>query len=126
MGATFKIKPESKKAFIDAIKSGLSTVAINSVSGYNSTRIRLAQDKYTPKRYGSLRVKSTQTVSNNGKTCAVLKRKYMQPYAEKQFTTQFRNYTTPGTGPRWDIKSESEVIDIVKEAIVSELKKQFG
>lgn len=120
-----KITEESKKSFIQAIERGLSTVAYNSISGYNANRIKAAQDKYTPKRTGMLRKTSVLTPNKTAQG-ATLTRRYYQPYAQKQFTTQFRNYTTPGTGPRWDIKSESEVIDIVKEAIISELKKQFG
>lgn len=27
-------------------------------------------------------------------------------YAQKQFRTQFRNYTTPNTGSRWDLKAK--------------------
>src|SRR5690625_259075 len=29
------------------------------------------------------------------------------PYARVQFYTQFENYTTPGTGPRWDNKTKA-------------------
>lgn len=28
------------------------------------------------------------------------------PYAKYQFYNQFSNYTTPGTGPRWDLKAK--------------------
>ena len=36
---------------------------------------------------------------------------YNVPYARKQFYTQFQNYTTPGTGPRWDKKAKSIHLD---------------
>ena len=37
---------------------------------------------------------------------------YLMPYAKAQFyggtnKARFSNYTTPGTGPRWDLKAES-------------------
>lgn len=32
---------------------------------------------------------------------------YWVPYARIQFYTQFQNYTTPGTGPRWDLKAQA-------------------
>src|SRR4051794_19039853 len=28
------------------------------------------------------------------------------PYAARLFYNQYSNYTTPGTGPRWDLKAE--------------------
>lgn len=31
---------------------------------------------------------------------------YNTPYAKKQYSTQFKNYTTPGTGPYWDKKAQ--------------------
>lgn len=31
---------------------------------------------------------------------------YNTPYAAKQFYVQHINYTTPGTGPRWDLKAK--------------------
>lgn len=32
---------------------------------------------------------------------------YNVPYAAYQFYIQHSNYTTPGTGPRWDLKAKS-------------------
>ena len=32
---------------------------------------------------------------------------YPEIYAKRQFYNQFSNYTTPGTGPRWDLKAKS-------------------
>ncbi|MBC2190533.1 minor capsid protein [Listeria booriae] len=29
------------------------------------------------------------------------------PYAKRLFYNQFSNYTTPGTGPRWDLEAKS-------------------
>lgn len=33
---------------------------------------------------------------------------YNTPYARKQFYVQHNNYTTPGTGPRWDLRAKSK------------------
>lgn len=33
---------------------------------------------------------------------------YNVPYARKQFYLQHSNYTTPGTGPRWDLRAKSK------------------
>lgn len=32
---------------------------------------------------------------------------YNVPYAKPLFYNQYRNYTTPGTGPRWDLKASA-------------------
>jgi hypothetical protein len=32
---------------------------------------------------------------------------YNTPYARRQYYNQFINYTTPGTGPKWDQKAKS-------------------
>lgn len=46
---------------------------------------------------------------------------YGVPYARRQFYTQFSNYTTPNTGPRWDLKAKSihinSWIHITKQAM---------
>lgn len=36
---------------------------------------------------------------------------YNAPYAAYQFYNQFNNYTTPGTGPRWDLKAKGLYIN---------------
>lgn len=36
---------------------------------------------------------------------------YHMPYAARQFYEQAANYTTPGTGPRWDEKAKGIYMD---------------
>lgn len=57
-------------------------------------------NQYVPFKEGGLR----QATSINIDASAV---NYHQKYARKQFYGQHKNYTTPGTGPRWDLKAES-------------------
>lgn len=54
---------------------------------------------FVPKKEGDLR----QATSINIDASAV---NYHMKYAKKQFYEQHRNYTTPGTGPRWDLKAK--------------------
>lgn len=86
------------------------------LSGQNITRGRVAManqalmdmDRFVPKRKGDL--SASGHVSVSGKTID-----YNTPYARAQFyghsfkkgtSFSFKSYTTPGTGPRWDLKAK--------------------
>lgn len=72
-------------------------------------------DQYVPKRHGHLRQDSF--VKDNRIT-------YMVPYARAQFRGvvgkghPVRNYTTPGTGKRWDLKAKGNHMDAWRKAFV--------
>lgn len=55
---------------------------------------------YAPFRDGPLRNQSTMTL--DGKSII-----WNVPYARPQYYNQYSNYTTPGTGPKWDQKALS-------------------
>src|SRR5690625_431427 len=55
---------------------------------------------YVPALSYDLRNQSNVTLDNK----AVI---YNVPYAKKQFYIQHSRYTTPGTGPRWDLKAKA-------------------
>jgi|SRR5690625_507003 len=57
-------------------------------------------NQFVPFKYGPLRNTSYITLDNK----SII---YTVPYARIQFYTQFSNYTTPGTGPRWDLKAKA-------------------
>lgn len=60
---------------------------------------------YVPLKDGPLR--GSATVRGDGKQVSWESYSYQgYPYGVLQFNTQFQNYTTPGTGPRWDLKAE--------------------
>lgn len=71
-------------------------------------------DKYVPYRDGNLRTIVSLTVNTIT---------YESPYASYQYygrrkdkTHKVKNYTTPGTGPRWDKRMLSaEKKDVIKE-----------
>ena len=62
-------------------------------------------NQFVPKKESSLR--TTGHVSADGKQVV-----WYTPYAKAQFygtngRATFRKYSTPGTGPRWDLKAKS-------------------
>lgn len=56
-------------------------------------------NQFVPRQEGNLRTAVSMSLD-------ATEIHYNMPYAEKQFTTHFSNYTTPGTGPRWDEKAK--------------------
>ena len=57
-------------------------------------------NQFVPMKEGILRM--TATIDVDGSAI-----NYNTPYAGTQFYVQHVNYTTPGTGPRWDLKAKS-------------------
>lgn len=57
-------------------------------------------NQFVPKDDGILRM--TTSIDTDG--AAV---NYNQPYAARMFYMMMYNYTTPGTGPRWDNKAKA-------------------
>ena len=69
-------------------------------------------NQFVPRKEGTLR--TTAHVVD----CSVV---YQTPYAKAQFygsngKATFRNYSTPGTGKRWDLKAKSMFMDSWKKA----------
>lgn len=57
-------------------------------------------NRYAPMLSGDLRNQSS--IAIDGKSIV-----WNVPYARRHFYNQMVNYTTPGTGPRWDLKAKS-------------------
>lgn len=57
-------------------------------------------DPFVPKKGGALR----QSSHLSGDNKEII---YQMPYAARQFYVQAYNYSTPGTGSRWDLKASS-------------------
>lgn len=57
-------------------------------------------NNYVPELSGDL--KRYAIVSNDNKNIL-----WTQPYARRQYYGNFKNYTKPGTGPKWDEKAKS-------------------
>lgn len=82
---------------------------------FNSSSIRRGQyalanqaladmNKFVPAKDYDLRNQTSVSLDGTQIT-------YNAPYAAYQFYNQFNNYTTPGTGPRWDLKAKSLYIN---------------
>lgn len=57
-------------------------------------------DSFVPRKDGTLR----QSVHLSSDAKEII---YQTPYAARQFYVQAYNYSTPGTGSRWDLKASS-------------------
>ena len=65
-----------------------------------ANQVHADMNPYVPMLSGDLRNQST--IAIDGKSIY-----YNVPYARKQFYIQHSRYTTPGTGPRWDLKAKA-------------------
>lgn len=93
----------------------LSTININRGLYALTNQAHMDMDKYVPKRQGHLRQDSF--AQKNRIT-------YVAPYAKAQFRGvvgrgyPVRNYTTPGTTKRWDLKAKGLHIDDWRNAFI--------
>lgn len=65
-----------------------------------ASQVHADMNPYVPARSYDLRNQST--IAPDSKSII-----YQVPYARRQFYNLYSNYTTPGTGPRWDLKAEA-------------------
>ena len=65
-----------------------------------ANQVHADMNPYVPMLTGDLRNQST--IATDGKSIY-----YNVPYARYQFYIQHSRYTTPGTGPRWDLKAKA-------------------
>lgn len=65
-----------------------------------ANQVHADMNPYVPAKSYDLRNQSF--VTNDNKQIV-----YNVPYARPQFYNQYSNYTTPGTGPRWDLKAKA-------------------
>lgn len=68
-------------------------------------------NQFVPMDEGILRQTATIDISGEGIN-------YNTPYARRLFYMYMYNYTTPGTGPRWDIKAKSLFMSSWMEAFM--------
>ena len=67
-------------------------------------------DRFVPRKEGNLR--TAVHVTSVGKIL------YEMPYAKRQFHINGTTYSTPGTGPRWDLKAKGMYMDSWKKAFL--------
>lgn len=65
---------------------------------------------FVPKKEGTLR--------QSGYVTSVNSIVFNTPYAKRQFYLKGRKYSTPGTGPRWDLKAKSMYMPKWRKAFI--------
>lgn len=89
MGVKVKIDGVYKKLSKENFDRGRYALANQAMADMN---------QYVPRKRGDLRQKVHASHEN------II---YESPYAKRQFYLNGRKYSTPGTGPRWDLKAKS-------------------
>lgn len=74
----------------DAVRRGRYAAANQALADMN---------QFVPMLSGALRMTATIDIDGGGIN-------YNTPYSNKLFYMYMHNYTTPGTGPRWDLKAK--------------------
>lgn len=65
-----------------------------------ANQVHADSNNYVPAKSYDLR--NLSSIALDGKQII-----YNVPYARRQYYNQYSNYTTPGTGPKWDQKAKS-------------------
>ncbi len=85
---------------LDGVKSRISQEAMNRGRYALANQAMADMNQFVPMLSTALR--GTVSVGADGESIT-----YNTPYAAKMFYMYMHNYTTPGTGPRWDLKAKS-------------------
>ncbi|HZW98247.1 MAG TPA: minor capsid protein [Bacillota bacterium] len=102
---------------LERVKAKLSQERVNRGRFALANQALADMDQFVPKLEGDLR--TATSVEADGTAI-----NYNMPYARAQFYGfvgggyPISNYTTPGTGPRWDLKATSMFIEDWKRAFV--------
>lgn len=87
------------KIDLDGVKRKLSKTNMQRGQYSLANQALADMNQYVPMDQGHLRMASSVNAEGTDIN-------YTSPYAAKQFYEQASNYTTPGTGPRWDEKAK--------------------
>ncbi len=85
---------------LDGVKKKLSQEAVRRGNYALANQAMADMDQFVPMLATDLRNSATIDIDGSGIN-------YNTPYAAKMFYMYMHNYTTPGTGPRWDLKAKS-------------------
>lgn len=85
---------------LEPAKAKLSQAKINRGRYALANQAIMDMNQFVPMREGILRMEAH--INSDGSAI-----NYTVPYAANLFYMAKRNYTTPGTGPRWDLKAKS-------------------
>ncbi|AMQ06732.1 minor capsid protein [Sporosarcina psychrophila] len=84
---------------LDGVKARISQEAMNRGRYALANQAMADMDQFIPMLSGALRMTATIDIDGGGIN-------YNTPYSNKLFYMYMHNYTTPGTGPRWDLKAK--------------------
>lgn len=88
---------------LDGVRKKISDEAILNGRRAFANQAMADMDPFVPMQNGILRMSVSMTMDGG-------EIHYNAPYAAVQFYKQMYNYSTPGTGPRWDLKAQSMFI----------------
>ncbi len=83
---------------LDGAKRKMSQQSVKQGQYGLSNQALADMNPYVPYKDGPLRMSATIDIDGGGIN-------YNMPYAKRLFYMPMYNYTTPGTGPRWDNKA---------------------
>ena len=87
------------KVEISGVRAKVSEKAFENGRFALGNQMMSDMDPFVPRKDGTLR--QSVHLSSNAKEII-----YQTPYAARQFYQQAYNYSTPGTGSRWDLKAQ--------------------
>lgn len=88
------------KVEISGVRAKVSEQALDRGRYALGNQMMADMDPFVPRKDGTLR--QSAHLSSDAKEII-----YQTPYAARQFYVQAYNYSTPGTGSRWDLKASS-------------------
>lgn len=99
----------SVKVDLRGVRAKVSPEAIKRGSYALGNQAMADMNQFVPRKNNILR--QSVHLSSNGEKII-----YGTKYAKRQFYLNGKKYTTPGTGPRWDLKAKSLYLDSWKKA----------
>ncbi|WP_342505867.1 minor capsid protein [Sporosarcina sp. FSL K6-2383] len=88
---TINLEGAKRKLSAEAVRRGKYALANQALADMN---------QFVPMDEGILRLSASIDIDGSAIN-------YNMPYAGRMFYMYMYNYTTPGTGPRWDLKAKS-------------------
>lgn len=85
---------------LDGVRKKISDQALLNGRRALANQAMADMDPFVPMKNGILRMTVSMAVDGS----EII---YNAPYAKRQFYQQAYNYSTPGTGARWDLKAQS-------------------
>lgn len=85
---------------LEGVRRKLSSTTLLQAQRSLASQAAADMNQFIPMDEGNLRMAMSIDIDGGGIN-------YHMPYASRMFYMYMYNYSTPGTGPRWDIKAKS-------------------